>query len=78
MKRYLTYTNDSNRRFFDDHIDKINQQKDTHIKTLGMVVLGQIYLRGSMKRNLSCVKDVFMYEIAPDIFHFGIQCCNTA
>ena len=72
LVKTLTYTNASIQRFIDNNSDKINQQKDTHIKTLDKVklkaFLGLISLCGSMRRNLSCVKDIFMHESASDIF----------
>ena len=68
----LTYTNASILRYISDNSDKIDKEKDTHVRALDMMelkaIIGLMYLRGAMHRNLSDIMDVFTHESAPDIF----------
>ena len=68
----LTYTNASILRYISDNSDKINKEKDTHVRALDMMelkaIIGLMYLRGAMHRNLSDIMDAFTHESAPDIF----------
>ena len=64
----LTYTNASILRYISDNSDKINKD----VRALDMMeleaIIGLVYLRGAMHRNLNDIMDVFTHESAPDIF----------
>ena len=68
----VMYTNASILRYISDNSDKINKEKDIHVRALDMMelkaIIGLMYLRGAMHRNLSDIMDVFTHESAPDIF----------